>query len=202
MKKVCRFCNHIRATLAKIHLVDKFLIIFMSLLLAQSAFNLFVNNASPESGTIDVIVRTSTAAIFGYFLSSNFIRHSSVSNGRPSEKNTNITPSKNSGGIQNRIGFSAPDSPSSGENPNIGGADFKEDTPLDFSTANRIQVVAASAIGLFCLITLLILRDVAIFDAGMKASASMNATVAQFRDIVSGCIGFLIGSPTSGTKNS
>ena len=45
----------------------------MLILLLQSAYNIFLDEpAYQEENTIDVIVRTSQAAIFGYFLSANF----------------------------------------------------------------------------------------------------------------------------------
>lgn len=47
--------------------------LIMLILLLQSAYNIFLDEpAYQEENTIDVIVRTSQAAIFGYFLSANF----------------------------------------------------------------------------------------------------------------------------------
>ncbi|MFQ9800604.1 MAG: hypothetical protein ACLR23_18665 [Clostridia bacterium] len=58
-----------------IRLVDKFLMLFMLILLVYSAFNLFAHEEyTQDTNAIDVIVRTSAAAIFGYFLSSNFTK--------------------------------------------------------------------------------------------------------------------------------
>ena len=49
----------------------------MAVLLVQSAYSLFSGGKSAgEGGHIDVIVRTASAAVFGYFLSANFIRRS------------------------------------------------------------------------------------------------------------------------------
>ena len=106
---------------------DLWLVIFLAVLLAQSAFSLFAPAPVDGSGGIDVIVRTSAAAIFGYFLSS----------GAP--------------------------------------------------PAGRLRIRAVSCTGLFCLLTLLALRAA--------------ATIAQLRDFVSGCVGFLIGSPGGGQSN-
>ena len=44
---------------------------------------------------------------------------------------------------------------------------------------------------------LILLRNVGGWGAGIEASPSATAIVAQFRDFVSGCVGFLIGSPTN-----
>ena len=55
----------------------------------------------------------------------------------------------------------------------------------------RLQVLTTWVIGLFCLLVLLLLRGL-----GAAEEGSATATVAQFRDFVSGCVGFLIGCPT------
>mgnify|MGYP001864207630 CR=1 FL=1 len=57
---------------------------------------------------------------------------------------------------------------------------------------------AAAAVGLFCLLTLLLLRNLPPEDPAVVRSDSATATVAQFRDFVSGCVGFLIGQPSQG----
>lgn len=50
--------------------VDGFLILFLLLLLIQSAFNLlFDQTFTADTNAIDVVVRTSAALIFGSFLS-------------------------------------------------------------------------------------------------------------------------------------
>lgn len=172
MKRV-RHCLHCtKKELLQIHLVDKCLILFMLVLLAQSAYTLFsAHSLAKESSDIDVIVRTSSAAIFGYFLSANFIRRSSLSKG-------------------------APELQKSPENP------LPEDTAasgqpdIQTEAASRLQIIAATTIGLFCMITLLILRDSISGSSPAANNASITATVTQFRDFVSGCVGFLIGCPT------
>ena len=64
----------LRTGLSKIHPVDRSLLLFLAVLLAQSAYSLFVPGGESQlSGDIDIIVRTSSAAIFGYLLSGNFI---------------------------------------------------------------------------------------------------------------------------------
>ena len=62
------------------------------------------------------------------------------------------------------------------------------------SRALRFRALAAAAIGIFCLFTLLAYRAVLLHRPGFAAPDSAAATVAQFRDFVSGCIGCLIGS--------
>ncbi|MEG1844170.1 MAG: hypothetical protein RR296_07995 [Clostridia bacterium] len=62
-----------RCALRNMHLTDKCLLVFMLILLAQTAHNLFFHElAQQESSAFDVIVRTTMAAIFGYLISANF----------------------------------------------------------------------------------------------------------------------------------
>lgn len=57
----------------EISISDKALIIIMIILLIQCIFNLFTPEpTNSNSISINVIIRTSVAAIFGYFLSENF----------------------------------------------------------------------------------------------------------------------------------
>lgn len=57
-------------------------------------------------------------------------------------------------------------------------------------------MTTATVIGLFCLCVLLILRNMGASGEQILDSDSVSATVVQFRDFVSGCVGFLIGVPT------
>ena len=55
---------------------------------------------------------------------------------------------------------------------------------------------------IFCLVTLLVLRNLSQWDLTAAESDSVAATVVQFRDFVSGCVGFLIGCPAHTDKQS
>ncbi|MCQ7013166.1 hypothetical protein M9Y11_20315, partial [Clostridioides difficile] len=64
-----KFIKNIKKAWYKIKLIDRCLIIVMAILMFQSIYNLFVNEVnSQDTTTIDVVVRTTSAAIFGYFL--------------------------------------------------------------------------------------------------------------------------------------
>ena len=91
-----------------------------------------------------------------------------------------------------RIGFS--DSGESTAEP--GAAQTKESLSPEDIAANRLQVIVAAGIGLFCLIVLLALRNLTQWGLVSAESDSVAATVVQFRDFISGCVGFLIGCPT------
>lgn len=241
----------VRAILAKIHPVDKSLMVFMIILIAQSAYSIFVQDGgSQEVKEIDIIVRTSAASIFGYFLSANFIGHSTASNQTASvesgsatvlaanawdqptiqraegsvgfqmnrsmtglqqdetpagasmvqngipedvtqmESATNFAPKEEFG---DAVLAPAVETHSLQENTAGGDTTATEDT----EEAGRLQVWVASGIGLFCLLTLLILRNTGFWDGEMAETDSVAATVVQFRDFISGCVGFLIGYPSS-----
>lgn len=203
MKKLIIFRNRIRLALSNIHLVDKCLIIFMIILLLESAYQLFFgSNIGKDAGNIDVIIRTSTAAIFGYLLSTNFIRHIPT-NARQNHttKNTASIPVENSNALQSRIGFSTPDTASSEEKLEFGGTSTSSEEVGDEATASRLQIIIAAIIGLFCLSALIILHNIPNISETIAKSSSISATIVQFRDIISGCIGFLIGCPTSAIKS-
>lgn len=130
----------------RVRLADGCLLVFLAVLLAQSAYSLF-SAGSAETEGIDIIVRTSAAGVFGHLLSG-------------------------------------------------GGRCPQEPRDPAESRALRFRALAAAAIGIFCLFTLLAYRAVLLHRPGFAAPDSAAATVAQFRDFVSGCIGCLIGSPS------
>lgn len=56
-----------------LHTADKCLLVFMTILMFQSAHNLFASEIAMQGGNVlDVVIRTTAAAIFGYFISANF----------------------------------------------------------------------------------------------------------------------------------
>lgn len=63
--------------LCQVCIVDRFLLVFLFFLFLYMIMDIFFgSSASQEGNTIDIIVRTSMAAIFGYFISSNFTEKS------------------------------------------------------------------------------------------------------------------------------
>ena len=175
-------------------MVDKCLLLFMGVLLIQSGCSLFFTGGGNGTGSeIDIIVRTSSAAIFGYILSANFNRRtaSGVSTVQHiGEVTQQIQVSSDGEGPQARIGFQLPDA-------EAGETNLEKAVPATVSAENTqpqergVQVVAATVIGLFSLSILLLLRWF-----GMPEDSAATAMAAQFRDFVSGCVGFLIGCPT------
>ena len=185
-------------TLCCIHPVDKSLLIFMLILLVQSAVNLFLPaSASAVTGDIDIVVRTSAAAIFGYFLSANFIGHDEESGQATQAAQTHIL-KPGADPVQDsmpraQIGFSAGEAASEPAAPQVQATQ----QPI-----RCLQVRAATLIGLFCLLALLILRNLTQLGIVSPTSDSVTGTIVQFRDFISGCVGFLIGCPTHQTRAS
>ena len=67
--------KRIKDVFSSICLVDRILMLFMTVLLVSMAFYLYEAPAMfEEGGSIDTIVRTSASAIFGYFISGNFLK--------------------------------------------------------------------------------------------------------------------------------
>ena len=94
----------------RVRLADGCLLVFLAVLLAQSAYSLF-SAGSAETEGIDIIVRTSAAGVFGHLLSG-------------------------------------------------GGRCPQEPRDPSESRALRFRALAAAAIGIFCLFTLLAYRAV------------------------------------------
>lgn len=201
MKKFFLCWKCVWSSLSKIHLVDKCLLLFMTILLFQSAYYLFAGGTpTSEIGSIDLIFRTSSAAIFGYFLSANFIRHPNLpADNHTAGSKTITSPSDDPSKTKNKMGFAPPDA-SPEENP-PGNIEFLKE-PEEEDMISRLQIIIATAIGLFCLLVLIGLRDLSQFAPDMSGSSSSIATISQFRDYVSGCVGFLIGCPTNRADGS
>ena len=194
MKRFRIFWTGIRAYVSAIHPVDRRLILLAIVLLAQSIYSLFIPEQSVVSGNIDAMVRTSLASVFGYFLSANFNAGSSE---QLNQKSTNSPDSISQEEMVLSVASEEPietqqiTEPQETGNSNAGGAFFLKIQPY-FSTCSRLQIFLAAGIGLVCLVSLMILRCFPAL-AEQAVSGSSAATVTQFRDLVSGCIGFLIG---------
>ena len=198
-------CNSgLRAALRQIHSVDKSLLLFMIVLLAQSIYSLFFPGTDGQlTGDIDIIVRTSSAAILGYFLSANFVRHTTSAGQAPAETKTHIVEtegesSASAAGPVAKIGF---DTGSSVQT--TGDVQMQTGTSQgEAAQTGCLQIKVATAIGLFCLLALLVLRNLSQWDLLPIQWEAASTTAAQLRDFVSGCVGFLIGCPTQSTSQS
>lgn len=197
-KKVRKFWKLFRLSFGKIHLVDKCLLMLMLLLLTQSAYVLFSDGGTnTEVNHIDIIVRTSAASIFGYLISANFVSRTREPNSDARlAKNTrhlDLDHTSHGDRMQNPVEHTL-----SASDPVLPQADDSAEAPVpaDRKTTEigRLQIITATIIATFCLFILFVVRDVA--GEGAAENPSASAVLSQFRDFVSGCIGFLIGCPT------
>lgn len=202
MKLARTLCRGTRGALCRIHLVDKCLILFMLVLLLQSAYTLFSPyQAAGDAAHIDMVMRTASASIFGYFLSANFIRHAAAPKepvGPPSAAVRTISTAASADVPRGRIGFALPEDGPAAAPPSDQPAPPQLSSEQEGQVAaQRLQVLVAAGIGLFSLVLLILLRDMEALGSVTATSSSAAATAAQLRDFVSGCVGFLIGSPTT-----
>ncbi len=149
----------------EIKLLDRCLILFMLILLSQSIYSLFSQAADTQyTSNIDVVVRTTSAAIFGYFLSANFLRRGPTKTNKPQADDSDTS-----------------DEPAS--------------SPVDEeSQTSHEQIIITTLIGLVSLLALLIARDF------LSITSASVATMSHLRDLVSGCVGFLVGCPVKSTR--
>lgn len=101
MKKLIK---RITARLFSIRLVDRMLLLFFVILMGYTTVHLFVH-VSSETHTIDIVVRTSASAIFGYIISSQFIKNKTPSSpsSEPEEPAPLPEPSADSSSSENRL---------------------------------------------------------------------------------------------------
>ena len=127
-----RIFENIKQSLDAISLIDKILMAYMGILLVYIAIHLIWGATMQESTSVDTIIRTSASAIFGYFISNNFIRSNSD------------TESKSKMNIQAQSDL----------------IQQEKNTAVNTSVCcNRLQIIVVSAIGFIALVLLLISRN-------------------------------------------
>ena len=163
----------------RMHLADRILLVFMVVLLCQTAHNLYANELAGQPSTaLDAVIRTTSASIFGYFISAG------VQGG--TEKKTDVPRAP--------IGFSAGTEEASASLRNASGeTESGEMLALppelrgeSIEGAGKQQILVVGGIGLAALLLLIF--------AGSWGELSSTAmvTLSQLRDFVSGSVGFLI----------
>lgn len=162
----------------RLHLADRLLLVFLAVLLIQSGHNLFAHELSGDSAELDVVVRTTMAAIFGYFISTGV-------NGKTGTSQSVSAPVK--------IGFSLPEEGASlrmeGEPADVGDQEPLA-LPIQEQGAEKPdagwQLAIVGIIGLGALVLIILARNCG------QNSPEAQATLSQLRDFVSGSVGFLI----------
>lgn len=176
-----------KGLIAKIGLVDRFLILFMLILLLYTAIGIFTGMTDPQNGDmIDTIIRTSAASIFGYFISANFTKINTTNLPTDSySRNLNIPVHVSDESlnvpISNQDEFAA----------SVDDAEEEEKTSVtEFSpdqvSCSKLQVIIVSSIGGCALILLFVTKFF------IAETSEISVTVSQLRDFVSASIGFLI----------
>lgn len=178
MKKM----KHWAGNLCQIPLWDRCMLLIMVILLLECGYiTLFKNASSVQDTSIDVVLRAAISSLFGYFLSSNFLNSQRVNHKQPftdfdiENSLTSITPDISSKEIQPMQDI---EEPSNGDE-----LQFNEIT--DCHWMMRIKIV--TAMGIFSIIMLIILRNSHPIHSDMMPFASM------FANMTSGSLGYLIG---------
>ncbi|MBQ8359847.1 MAG: hypothetical protein IJX37_08120 [Oscillospiraceae bacterium] len=167
----------------RLHLVDRLLLIFMVILLAQSARSLFFYEcASQNSGAMDTAIRTTAASIFGYFISAGF--RGAKREGASTQAGSDLAAGQNrTTNLNTRTGLS--------ENEGMSSEARSKTTvnQLGESTDQRLrqQMLIVGMIGISSLLILVIACD------STQDTTSAAAALSQLHDFVSGSVGFLIG---------
>ena len=190
MKGLWSTCKKI---IGPVVLVDVFLLLFMAVLLLYMGYTLLWGHpSSNEVDPIGVIVRTSSASIFGYLISSNFSMGNSSNpkeslNSQSSGLYVQPPAGHSNQQIRSAIGFSAGKDAADAQEGNSPSGVF-HDSQRD---CNQIQVCVVCTIGLVSLCILFF------SNANPEMTPEWTAMISQLRDFVAACIGFLISCKKS-----
>ncbi|NFO04594.1 hypothetical protein FDB23_10765 [Clostridium botulinum] len=187
--------SYLKKILNKICLGDKCLIIIMVILFLHVTFELFSGgngvNSEETINAIDIIVRTTIASVFGYFISSNFVKNKKE-----------ISDEKESSNIYNELNDKSNKCCLENKKCNeidlldkkniiINNDNKKIEADDRRNNASKEQIIIVFIIGLVSLILLLLVRDF------IEVSNAEIPIISQLRDIVCGCVGFLLGCPSN-----
>ena len=183
-KQKNKFARALIACWKEIAISDKALIIIMAILLLQCIYNLFTPEPITTNGiSISVIVRTTIAAIFGYFLSENFLNHEVIKS-----KNSNIIVPLN---LEENNEESNSENCHMKDSSNITHPETKF---KDYICNKTFQILIALTVCIISLLCLLIGNNFNLIPSGT------NPSLIQLRDIISSCIGFLLGHSSNTNK--
>ncbi len=182
-----KFFSNIKQITEKICIVDKFLIVFMVVLFAYIIFHMFTcASKADDDNTVYIIVRTSAASIFGYFISGNFAASESSKQNNSgvmtSVINTGSDTLPEASGIKYQIGFSD----SSQEKERQVQTLVNQKNSRAGAGCSKIQITVVAVIGMVSLMILLA------SNVSGSQNSEISAMVSQLRDFISACIGFLI----------
>ncbi len=176
----------------------------MVILFLHVTFELFSGdngvNSEETINAIDIIVRTTIASVFGYFISSNFVKSKKeISNEKESNNSYNeLNDESNKCCLENKKcnEIDLLDKKNiiiNNDNKKIiiNNDNKKIEAEERRNNASKEQIIIVFIIGLVSLILLLLVRDF------IEVSNAEIPIISQLRDIVCGCVGFLLGCPSN-----
>lgn len=187
-----------RKALSRIFLVDRFLMLFLFVLLFSMVCQLLTGGLVDESDTIDIIIRTSAATIFGYFLSGNSL--TTTADQKVSTTPTGSTDpisaapiSQENGPVAVRMGFQA-----SGEDQAqaVGKIALTETPAPSKNACGKLQIWVVAAVGLLSLMALLAAKNY------QNITPHFTAVISQLRDFFFASIGFLVSCGKSALQDT
>lgn len=196
-----KISHRIKNNWKRIQIIDKFLIVIMCVLITYSILSLNASFPDSEySARLDIFVRTSIASIFGYFISSNFIKNEQAVNALPFLKDTSpiIVPDQqqDSSTIKAKIGFTFDTENEENPKESIGASALlaEKHLPSNKISANVLQI---QIVGILCILSISVMVFIRFFGNIEEAGIT---TIAQFQDIICASIGFLIGMPAESSE--
>ncbi|WP_409968128.1 hypothetical protein RFF05_16630 [Bengtsoniella intestinalis] len=178
-----------------IRIGDWWLLGLFAILIAQSVYGLFFPLADGSGmDSIDVVFRTSEAAIFGYIISGNFGKRQNKKS-KTTQHTTDATAPSIGFDTQDMQTTTAPQATATtGKRTAV--QEITPTTTLKKTPTKRKNTHQLTLVGIIGVMSLLILvtwRN--FYGSNGLASTNMTAVITQYRDMVSGCVGFLIGQP-------
>lgn len=218
MKKLKRI---IYKFIKSISLIDKALLLLMFLLLFQTVHELFfIEIQNQLSSSVDVVFRTAIASIFGYFVSSNFLRNAGVEiiekDPNPGEANSVYTPQQvvkdepyeDNGGLvdnitpANDIVMTDSSSTASIDEPLQNNfADQTFSIPMQNDLDEKIKksyvykISRKNQVIVVSTIGIIVLVVLIIARDFNQINTTHIPVITQLRDIFCGALGFLLGTP-------
>ncbi|MDY3361447.1 MAG: hypothetical protein SOY04_13820 [Clostridium celatum] len=186
-KRKPRFIKVIKRCWSEISFKDKGLILIMIILIIQCIHNLYTPDpTNTDYVTVNVMIRTSVASIFGYFLSSNFLVRNKEEESYIDEENDYKFKI-----LQNEL-----------QEDNIRGkveTEYDEEKEITREKERYFcNKTLQNAIAIILCITIIISLIIGVNFNIVPAGA--DSKISQFRDLISGCIGFLLGNSSKDKK--
>lgn len=184
--------------LRTLRLSDACLLVFLLVLMAQTAYHLlFQEMTATEIDPFGTVVRTTMAAIFGYFIGSGFLKRTAME-GEGTTRTTTPVPktltaiATDASQARGQIGFQIEGETST--EPTLGRVELEPDEPPEKPCPRRQaqQILIVTGVGVYALALLMIAQY-----SGETTVASI-ATLSQLRDFLSGSVGLLIGHSSNG----